>query len=347
MANTATLSFSRTGRGLFTKEEVRQLMQIEFERAQRHSYPIACMLIQVDHLAQLQTVHGHDSKQEVLSSVIELVKGATRAGDLLGYVVDDRLVAVVPHTPPKAAKALADRLLSSARELGFEVAGRTIRITLSIGLSHNQDPGATSFGTLERVAEEGVNVADQGGGDRCVQTELYQLYEKESVPVSRKDIEELLSRAEQMGYRQRLEGLVQDGDTLEAAADQVADEILDRAVSDARERWERELEEANAEIERLSQLRAPEGGESGEDVEAYKREVGQLHRRIAKLNASLEATEKEIARLRKLKNVDDGVESIYREVQGLDDSDGRAEIKKELMGAIFKANMDLQGKASA
>ncbi|MEL6908494.1 MAG: diguanylate cyclase, partial [Planctomycetota bacterium] len=81
MPNSATLSFSRTGRGLFTRDEIRQLMQIEFERAARYSYPIACMLIQVDHLAQLQTVHGHESKEEVLMNVVELVKGATRAGD--------------------------------------------------------------------------------------------------------------------------------------------------------------------------------------------------------------------------------------------------------------------------
>ncbi|MEO1698434.1 MAG: diguanylate cyclase [Planctomycetota bacterium] len=345
MPNSATLSFSRTGRGLFTRDEIRQLMQIEFERAARYSYPIACMLIQVDHLAQLQTVHGHESKEEVVMNVVELVKGATRAGDLLGYVVDDRLVAVIPHTPPDAAKGLAQRLLVEARQLGFEVAGRTIRVTLSIGLSHNQDPGATSFGTLERVAEEGVNVADQSGGDRCVQTELYQLYERERVPVSRQDIEELLGRAESMGYRQRLEGLVQGGESLEQAADTVADEIIDRAVGDAQARWERELDEAKAEIARLSGLVRPKGEE--EEVEAYRSEVGQLHRRIAKLTSSLEATEQEMARLRTLKSVDDGVESIYREVQGLDNGDSRAEIKKELMGAIFQANMDLQGKGKA
>ena len=29
-----------------------------------------------------------------------------------------------------------------------------------------------------RVAEEGLSVADQGGGDRYVETELYQLFEK-------------------------------------------------------------------------------------------------------------------------------------------------------------------------
>lgn len=344
MANTATLSFSRNGRGLFTRDEIQALMQIEFERAARYSYPIACMLIQVDHLAQIQTVHGFESKEEVLFSVIDLVKGATRAGDLLGYIVDDRLMAVVPHTHPVAAKALSERLLTGARELGFNVDGRTIKITLSIGLSHNQDPGAKSFATLERVAEEGVNVADNAGGDRSVQTELYQLYEKERTPVSREDIEELLTRAEAMGYRQRLEGLVAEGQDLEVAAGTVADEIIDRAVADARQGWESELAEIQAEMaEKLAAGPAPNSGDS----DSYKREVEQLNRRLAKLTASLEMTEKEITRLRKLKNVDDGIESIYRDVQGLGDGDSRNEIKKELMGEIFKANMDLQGKRTA
>ena len=341
MVNTATLCFGKSGRSLFTKDEIRQIMQIEFERAQRHSYPIACMLIQIDELRQIQTVHGHESKEEVLRSMIELVKGATRAGDLLGYVVDDRLCAVIPHTPPMAAKALSERLLTGARGLAFECAGRTIRITLSIGLSHNQDPGATSFGTLERVAEEGVLVADQGGGDRCVQTELYQLYEKERVPVSRRDIEELLGRAEAMGYRERLENLVHEGGSLEAASETVAEEIIERAVSDARGQWELELKEAQGEIARLANAARTAEGASGDN-----REVAQLQRRIAKLTSSLEATEQEIARLRKLKTVDDGVESIYREVQGLDNDDSRSEIKKELMGAIFQANLDLQAGVS-
>ncbi len=208
-----------------------------------------------------------------------------------------------------------------------------------MGLSHNQDPGATSFATLERVAEEGLTVADNGGGDRCVQTELYQLYERERTPVSREDIEDLLARAEKMGYRQRLETLVSEGEDLEVAAETVADEIIDRAVASARTEWESELAQANAEVVRLSAESLK--SQPGSDDAALRREVEQLHRRIAKLTGSLEMTEQEIARLRKVKNIDDGVASLYRDVQGLSDTDGRSEVKKELMGEIFRANMHL------
>lgn len=341
MSNPASLSFSNTGTALFTSDEVRALMQIEFERAERYTYPVACLLVQVDRLADIQTVHGFESKSTVFEAVIELIKGETRDGDLLGTVVDDRLMVLVPHASPEAAKAIAERVLKGARELEFAVEGRTIRITLSIGIAHNQDPGAKSMATLERVAEEGLSVADMGGGDRCVQTELYQLYERERRPVSRADIEELLARAEQMGYRQRLEGLVESGEDLETAADTVADEIIGRAVEGERQKWEAELAAANEQIAELA------ARPTGEDPTSYKREIEQLHRRIAKLNASLETTEQEIARLRSMKSVDDGVASVYRDVQGLDDGDSRAEIKKELMSEIFRANMDLQGKRTA
>lgn len=342
MSNTATLSFSASGNALFSPEEVRALMQVEFERAARYSYSVACLLVQVDHLTQLRTIHGEESKQEVLMSVVDLVKSATREGDLLGYIVDDRLVVLVPHTEPKAGRAIAERLLAGARELVFRLDDRTLRVTLSIGLSHNQDPGAKNFATLERVAEEGVSVADASGGDRVVQTELYELHEGARKPASRGDLQELLGRAEAMGYRQRLEGLVSEGTDLESAANAVAEEVIQRAVADARKQWERELEEANLQIqEKIA------GVADVADAAGFLREIEQLNRRIAKLTGSLEATEQEIASLRALKSVDDGVESIYRDVQGLQDSDSRAEIKKDLMGAIFQANLDLQGKRSA
>ncbi|MEM6672815.1 MAG: diguanylate cyclase [Planctomycetota bacterium] len=338
MSNSAIASFSRSGRGLFTKEEVSALMQVEFERAGRYTYPIACMLIQVDHLTQIQTVHGFEAKETILDAVIDLIKAETRDGDLLGAVLDDRLLALIPHTLPEAAKALADRILRGARALQFGIDGRTIRITLSIGLSHNQDPGAKSMTTLERVAEEGLTVADAGGGDRCIQTELYQLYERERKPVSRDDIEELLARAEVMGYRQRLEGLVAGGEDLASAADTVADEIIGRAVEAERQKWEAELAEANEQIAELA------AATPGENSDSSSKEVEQLHRRIAKLTSSLERTEQEIARLRSVKSIDPGVASVFREVQGLEDGDSRAEIKKELMSEIFQANLDLQGK---
>ncbi len=344
MANSGTLSFNPSGTPLFTDDEVRSLMQIEFDRAQRYRYPVACLLIEVDRLRDIQTMHGFDARLTILQALVELLQGETRAGDLLGTVVDDRLMVLIPHTMPAAARAISERVLRGARDMEFVVEGKSIRVTASIGVAHNQNEAATSVATLERVAEEGLLVAVAGGGGQVVQTELYELYEKEPVPVptSAGDVEELLARAEGMGYRQRLEVLVAEGTPLESAAQEVAEEVIQRAVQQERERWSRDLEMANARIEAMSTTL-----EQGGDRAGVERDLQQLNRRIEKLTRSLETTEAEIARLRGAGPLEEGVPSVYREVQGLDSDENRSDLKRDLMGAIFQANLDLQARRSA
>jgi hypothetical protein len=75
------------------------------------------------------------------------------------------------------------------------------------------------------------------------------------------------------------------------------------------------------------------------------REVGNLQRRIKKLNDTLASTEQRLAKVSAMKDVESGISSIYREVQGLDESDTQAGKKKELMADIFKANLKLQKRS--
>ena len=71
-------------------------------------------------------------------------------------------------------------------------------------------------------------------------------------------------------------------------------------------------------------------------------EVDRLQRRIAKLSTSLAETEGRLAHVAQLKNVDPGISSVYREVQGLDFADHWHARKRELMAEIFRANLALQ-----
>lgn len=93
-------------------------------------------------------------------------------------------------------------------------------------------------------------------------------------------------------------------------------------------------------------------GERDKSIEAqlsdHRNEVENFERRIAKLTHSLELTEDELKRIAAAKNIELGVGSIYRTVQGLNSSDDNYETKKELMSSIFAANLELQkGHAEA
>lgn len=75
--------------------------------------------------------------------------------------------------------------------------------------------------------------------------------------------------------------------------------------------------------------------------EEHRREVDILERRIAKLSEQLAHTESSLQRIMAMKSTDSGIESIYREVQGLSIEDQARAQKKELLQQIFQANQEL------
>lgn len=330
---------------LFTPKEVELLMHVEFERAQRYQYAVSCLVFEVDRLEHLHTMHGYESRSEVLQRVLDLVKETTRTGDLLGYVEEGRLLCVLPHTGAQSARGLCDRLLGRARNLVFQTGETSVRVTLSVGLSHNEHQGDIRFQTLRRVALEGLAVAQAAGGDRWAETELYGLYEG---PNGRSD-EAGGHTGEGPGgevglanggvYRQRLlEMLEADGSLeVEEAVSRLVEELLDHALVEARADLESEQEGAKASS-------VGEAPSLDEKEAAYQREIDLLRRRVSKLTKSLGLTEQELGRLQRLQNLDPGLASVYRDVQGLSMDDARAELKKELMASIFEANLDLQNK---
>jgi len=157
-------------KSLFSLAQIQHLMRVEFNRAQRYAYPIACLILGVDRLGPLRDMHGYDAKEEVVGAVAELLRTATRGSDFLGRLADDRLLAVVPHTNREGLNVLARRILEGAKGLRFQVDGRSVSITLSIGGSH-QEPGVEGtpfFDALLQSAEDALFGAQSHGGGRFV-----------------------------------------------------------------------------------------------------------------------------------------------------------------------------------
>jgi Mrp family chromosome partitioning ATPase len=75
---------------------------------------------------------------------------------------------------------------------------------------------------------------------------------------------------------------------------------------------------------------------------AHRHQVDILERRIAKLNVLLAQAEANLLRIAAMKDVDLGIASIYRGVQGLSSEEDAQELKKMLMREIFQANMALK-----
>jgi diguanylate cyclase (GGDEF)-like protein len=327
------------GRGLFSPRETEQLMRVEFERAQRHAMPLVCLVISIDRLSALQDLYGREAREEILAASLGALRRITREHDLLCALQDDRIVALFPQSRPELGALLARKLLEAAREMRIEREGRSLRISLSIGVSHNGHKDARSFDTLVAVAEEGLAVADAAGGDRFVETELYQLVEQQ-----RRAREQQALRAGEPGAAPEAGAAAAPAASAaaQARAPQLGDTLLDVLaamgvrVEDPgaldRESLRRLLFRLQDEREPLSHAELAE--------ERRKNEV--LERRIAKLVTQLGVTEEQLKRIAQMKNVDLGIASVYREVQGLGSGESQAKRKREMMQEIFTANFQMK-----
>ncbi len=143
-------------------------MRVEFGRAQRYGYPVSCLVIGVDRLDQLRDAHGYAFREEVLDHVIDVLQEETRTCDYLGRLMDDRLMAILPHTTAQGAEGAARRLLAAARRLTFKPGGSPMHPTLSIGISHFENDNTLFFDSLVESAEAALAEAQRSGGDRLL-----------------------------------------------------------------------------------------------------------------------------------------------------------------------------------
>ena len=295
--------------GLFNPREIHHLMAAEFDRSVRFGTPLAFLQIGVDRLGYLHDLYGEDSRQEILSAINELLRASTRSSDLLGYPDGDRILAAVPHIEAEHADMLAERLVSGARGLTFEADGRTLRITVSIGLTHTAD-GTKSFAKMVQDARDAVDLASVKGGDRFhrVRADVQPAVEvpagvQAPAPGDSQFQDALLAES----LKQALSG--EGGHAL------LAQELLGKIMNEVETRFE---------------------STSGSDT---RHEM--LERRVAKLGDMLTRTEAQLRAVLSSKGPD-GVASIYQDVQGLDQSESNVGQKKDLLTAIFDANMRMK-----
>lgn len=150
-----------------TYPQLQNLLRVEFARARRYDYPLCCMAVQVDRLDHLRDLYGSKAREMILSKVLKVVQGQSRASDAVGWT-GDRIVVVLPHTDVDGARVVADRIRRKVGELPFEVNDRHLEVTISLGLAAFTDPDTIFFDALLKDAEKALADAMQRGGNTLV-----------------------------------------------------------------------------------------------------------------------------------------------------------------------------------
>jgi diguanylate cyclase (GGDEF)-like protein len=127
--------------------------------------PACLLLIDIDHFKSVNDNYGHAAGDEALRQLTGcLVRIFRRRDDVVARYGGEEFGIILRETVRREAILLGERLLEAVRDLSIEHDGRTIRLTVSVGVAE-VDAGEAPEAWLRRT-DQALYEAKNGGRDR-------------------------------------------------------------------------------------------------------------------------------------------------------------------------------------
>jgi diguanylate cyclase (GGDEF)-like protein len=120
--------------GLYNRNYLADALERECRRAKRYGSPLSCLLLDLDDFQDLNDKHGHLEGDSILRQVAMAIGNSVREIDIAARSGGDEFCILAPETGLDGAIQLAERLRFAVAAMEVRAAGRSTRITVSIGV---------------------------------------------------------------------------------------------------------------------------------------------------------------------------------------------------------------------
>jgi diguanylate cyclase (GGDEF)-like protein len=141
-------------------------LEDEFGRTLRDDRCLSVLMIDADNFKAVNDQHGHAAGDEVLRVLALRIRAAIRQTDLVGRLGGEEFAVALKDTSKSAAMEIADRLRHDVAALPFQIMGRKISVTVSIGVV-TRGLKTDNAAELLRLADEALYGA-KNAGRNCV-----------------------------------------------------------------------------------------------------------------------------------------------------------------------------------
>jgi two-component system, cell cycle response regulator len=154
--------------GLYNRLRLNQIGADEVARSRRYQRPLTVLLMDVDHFKGINDQWGHAAGDQVLIQLSARLKSLIRHNDAACRIGGDELLILAPETDLATGVAIAERVLTTTRELPPMVDGQALPMTLSVGVAELA-AGDGGLDDLIARADRALYEAKDAGRD-CVRS---------------------------------------------------------------------------------------------------------------------------------------------------------------------------------
>ena len=152
---------------LANRRHFMQRIQSELNRAKRYQTPLCLLLLDADQLKKINDTHGHAAGDQMLRKIATTCRDHFRESDFPGRIGGDEFGIILPNTSLQDGLRLAERLRDIIGQQRFEINGKSVQFTISIGAAALSDLD-TNIDDLLRKADIALYQAKNVGGNQAV-----------------------------------------------------------------------------------------------------------------------------------------------------------------------------------
>jgi diguanylate cyclase (GGDEF)-like protein len=153
--------------GLYNRVHFDDSVHKEIERSTRHQHELSVLIVDIDHLGQMNEMLGQEKGDDAIRYVARTVKSSLRDIDISCRIGGEEFGVILPETNASSAIDVAERLRKKIRS--ETVPGIGV-IAVSIGVA-SYPTSAESAEQLVKAASEALDVAKYEGRDRVKEAE--------------------------------------------------------------------------------------------------------------------------------------------------------------------------------
>jgi diguanylate cyclase len=136
-------------------------LEENMRRFVEHGQPFSMLIFDVDHFKQFNDTHGHQAGDEVLRCVGRTLTRIVKSGDLPCRYGGEEFAIIMSNTKAAEGQIAAERVRRAIEGMAVQFAGKSLRVTASIGLAESQVGEDGSI--LLRRADDCVYAAKKAG----------------------------------------------------------------------------------------------------------------------------------------------------------------------------------------
>jgi two-component system cell cycle response regulator len=121
--------------GMLSRRAILEKLEEELARSGRHGDLLAAGMCDIDHFKQVNDTYGHQTGDDVLVGLAQILNESLRPYDSAGRVGGEEFLVVVPMKAKTDFETLFDRLCLRVAESKMTTRSGVLSITLSIGVA--------------------------------------------------------------------------------------------------------------------------------------------------------------------------------------------------------------------